>query len=248
LIISRNNHKVELASDDKRRNATDPVDQQKWDAVLQGDESQDGRFFYGVRTTGVYCRPSCKSKQPLRKNVEFFNSAEEAEEKGFRTMQRCKPDLSEYDRANPLPDQLKLICDLHFRRSFSTVNRIGTIRYSSEPVDPFVPSEYHTTPTKYLNGLRVVKAAQLLLEPTKSMLQIAAGCGFGSVSSFYSSFKFKIWPDTDRIPQVRTTGTVAEVLRLIIRSGREGILTSRISEIYEIYDAKTQNSYEKGIT
>ena len=70
-----------------RRNAQDPLDQQKWEAIIKEDETFDGVFFYGVRTTGVYCRPSCSSKSPLRKNVEFFDSAEEAEAEGLPTMQ-----------------------------------------------------------------------------------------------------------------------------------------------------------------
>jgi AraC family transcriptional regulator of adaptative response / methylphosphotriester-DNA alkyltransferase methyltransferase len=174
-----------------RRNATDPIDQQKWDAILQGDESQDDRFFYGVRTTGVYCRPSCKSKLPLRKNVEFFDSAEQAEEKGFRPCKRCKPDLSEFDRANPLPDQLKKICDLYFDDRSRLSIELERLDIHQNRLIRLFHQKYHTTPTKYLNGLRVVKAAHQLTETDRSMLQIAAECGFGSVSSFYSSFKFK---------------------------------------------------------
>lgn len=65
-----------------RRNALDLFDQQKWEAIQNGDAAFDGVFFYGVRTTGVYCRPSCRSKTPLRKNVEFFETVEEAEKEG----------------------------------------------------------------------------------------------------------------------------------------------------------------------
>jgi AraC family transcriptional regulator, regulatory protein of adaptative response / methylphosphotriester-DNA alkyltransferase methyltransferase len=174
-----------------RRNATDPVDQQKWDAIIEGDESQDGRFFYAVRTTGVYCRPSCRSKLPLRKNVEFFDSAEEAEKRGFRPCKRCKPDLSEHDRANPLPDQLKKICDLYYDDRSRLSKELERLDIHQNRLIRLFHQKYHTTPTKYLNGLRVDKAAHLLLETDQSMLQIAAESGFGSVSSFYSSFKFK---------------------------------------------------------
>ena len=174
-----------------RRNATDPVDQQKWDAIIEGDESQDGRFFYAVRTTGVYCRPSCRSKLPLRKNVEFFDSAEEAEKRGFRPCKRCKPDLSEHDRANPLPDQLKKICDLYYDDRSRLSKELERLDIHQNRLIRLFHQKYHTTPTKYLNGLRVDKAAHQLLETDESMLQIAAESGFGSVSSFYSSFKFK---------------------------------------------------------
>ena len=53
--------------------------EQCWAAVIAHDATQDGRFFYSVKTTGVYCRPGCASRQPLRKNVAFYATNEEAE-------------------------------------------------------------------------------------------------------------------------------------------------------------------------
>ncbi|MBV9669679.1 MAG: methylphosphotriester-DNA--protein-cysteine methyltransferase family protein, partial [Acidobacteriales bacterium] len=64
----------------------------RWQAVLAHDRGSDGRFFYGVKTTGVYCRPSCPSRRPkAAENVEFFEDHVEAELAGFRACQRCKP-------------------------------------------------------------------------------------------------------------------------------------------------------------
>lgn len=62
-----------------------------WRAVQQHDAGADGRFFYGVMTTGVYCRPSCASRLPLRKNVRFYCDAAAAERDGLRPCKRCKP-------------------------------------------------------------------------------------------------------------------------------------------------------------
>lgn len=67
--------------------ATDP----RWQAVLQRDADADGRFVYAVRTTGVYCRPSCPSRRALLQNVEFFGDADAAEAAGFRPCLRCHP-------------------------------------------------------------------------------------------------------------------------------------------------------------
>ncbi|HJW95278.1 MAG TPA: Ada metal-binding domain-containing protein, partial [Thermoanaerobaculia bacterium] len=66
-------------------------DQQAWDAVERRDRSFDGRFFFAVRTTGIYCRPSCPARRPLRDNVRFFVSRGDAETAGFRACQRCRP-------------------------------------------------------------------------------------------------------------------------------------------------------------
>ena len=65
--------------------------QNKWQQVLARDARQDGRFVFAVRTTGVFCRPSCPSRRPRRDSVEFFNGPREAERAGYRACLRCKP-------------------------------------------------------------------------------------------------------------------------------------------------------------
>lgn len=64
----------------------------RWAAVVARDPKADGKFFYSVRTTGVYCRPSCGSRQAKRENVTFHASIAAAERAGFRPCKRCKPD------------------------------------------------------------------------------------------------------------------------------------------------------------
>jgi AraC family transcriptional regulator, regulatory protein of adaptative response / methylated-DNA-[protein]-cysteine methyltransferase len=63
----------------------------QWQQVLSRDARQDGRFVFAVRTTGVYCRPSCPSRRPRRDSVEFFASPQAAESAGYRACLRCKP-------------------------------------------------------------------------------------------------------------------------------------------------------------
>lgn len=67
-------------------------DEVRWQAVCRRDEEADGQFFFAVRTTGVYCRPSCPSRRAKRQNVEFFELAETARAVGFRPCKRCRPD------------------------------------------------------------------------------------------------------------------------------------------------------------
>ncbi len=67
-------------------------DDARWSAVQQRDGNADGQFWYAVRTTGVYCRPSCGARPALRANVTFHASMLEAESAGFRPCRRCKPD------------------------------------------------------------------------------------------------------------------------------------------------------------
>lgn len=76
-------------------------DDARWHAVLARDASADGRFYFAVTTTGVFCRPSCTARKPKRENVRFFASAGEAVRGGFRPCKRCRPvgDGPEEDRA-----------------------------------------------------------------------------------------------------------------------------------------------------
>ena len=70
----------------------------RWQAVQSRDRSADGAFVYAVRSTGIYCRPSCPSRKPGREQVVFFPLPEAAEQKGFRECRRCRP------RALPMRD------------------------------------------------------------------------------------------------------------------------------------------------
>src|SRR3546814_13394380 len=77
-------HAVRIAADTER----DP----RWAAVRARDAGANGRFWYSVATTGVYCRPSCASRLARPENVRFHATREDAERAGFRPCKRCKPD------------------------------------------------------------------------------------------------------------------------------------------------------------
>jgi AraC family transcriptional regulator of adaptative response/methylated-DNA-[protein]-cysteine methyltransferase len=70
---------------------TTNTDARRWAAVQARDRKADGSFVYAVRTTGIYCRPSCASRQALRANVSFHANAAAAERAGFRACKRCRP-------------------------------------------------------------------------------------------------------------------------------------------------------------
>src|SRR6266545_2579739 len=68
-----------------------PDEEGRWAAVVRRDPGADGQFYFSVRTTGVYCRPSCPSRRARRQNVSFHATGEEAERAGFRACKRCRP-------------------------------------------------------------------------------------------------------------------------------------------------------------
>src|SRR5579859_5556506 len=67
------------------------TDDARWQAFIQRDKRADGAFYTAVKTTGVYCRPTCAARQPKRENVTFFVSCDAAEQAGFRPCKRCHP-------------------------------------------------------------------------------------------------------------------------------------------------------------
>jgi len=81
LVATRNSTASPTLADDESR----------WAALVRRDRAADGVFYYAVRTTGVYCRPSCAARRPRRENVQFHATAAEAERAGFRPCKRCRP-------------------------------------------------------------------------------------------------------------------------------------------------------------
>src|SRR5579862_5372896 len=67
---------------------------QCYQAVVTRDPRFDGRFFVGVKSTHIYCRPICRVKTPMRKNCRFYTNAAAAEAAGFRPCKRCRPELA----------------------------------------------------------------------------------------------------------------------------------------------------------
>src|SRR5689334_23374132 len=68
-----------------------PEDIERWKALAERDSRADGRFVYAVRSTGIYCRPSCPARRARPEQIVFYASCTEAERAGFRACQRCRP-------------------------------------------------------------------------------------------------------------------------------------------------------------
>jgi len=152
------------------------------------DARFDGWFYIAVRTTGIYCRPSCPAVTPKRSNVEFHRSAAAAQQLGFRACKRCLPDASpgspEWDvRGDLVARAMRLIAD-------GLVDREGVaglsdhLGYSSRHLNRLLTDELGAGPLALARAQRA-QTARILIETTElSMTDIAFAAGFGSVRQF----------------------------------------------------------------
>jgi len=173
----------------ERRCITMLTEEEKWKAALECDASYDGRFYYGVKTTGIFCRPSCKSKSPKRENVEFFDTAEQARESGLRPCKRCRPDLLEFYPQRENAEKIKDVYDLYFSDHDRLREELSKLGLSRNRILQLFQNQYEKTPAEYLNALRVASAKKLLADTSDNILPIALQSGFESLSAFYTQFR-----------------------------------------------------------
>ncbi|MEA4849708.1 MAG: Ada metal-binding domain-containing protein [Clostridiaceae bacterium] len=164
-------------------------DREKWQAVVNCDKSYDGLFFYGVKTTGIFCRPSCRAKTPVRGNVVFFDNAEAAIGEGFRPCKKCRPDKAAYEPDLELVKKAKDILDLNYNGTIELSNISRQLGVSTNHLARLFKKQLGLTPMRYITGLRVEKAAELLKREDTGILEIAYMTGFNSLSRFYKCFK-----------------------------------------------------------
>lgn len=161
-------------------------DRQRWHAVLRRDARADGEFVFSVKTTGVYCRPSCPARRPRRENVRFHATASDAKKAGFRPCKRCRPDLAA--AANPHAAAIAEACRL--------------IQESSEPLHVTTlanaagmsPSHFHrvfksatgVTPKVYALADRAERARRELAK-SGTVTDAIQRAGFKSNGRFYAS-------------------------------------------------------------
>ena len=162
-------------------------------AVSSRDERFDGVFFTAVRTTGIYCRPSCPARTPRRENVEFHRSAAAAEAAGFRACRRCRPDCTpgspEWDvRADVVGRAVRLVRDGVVEREGvpGLASRLG---YSERHVTRMLTQELGAGPLALATSQRT-RTARVLVETTDlSMADVAFASGFSSVRQFNDAFR-----------------------------------------------------------
>ena len=157
-------------------------------AVQSRDHRFDGWFVTAVRTTGIYCRPSCPANTPKRTNVDFYQTAAAAQQRGFRACKRCRPDASpgspEWNvRQDVVARAMRLIADGIVERDgvAGLARRLG---YSERHLTRVFSDELGAGPLAVARAQRA-HAARLLIETTSMTLtDVAFAAGFGSIRQF----------------------------------------------------------------
>jgi AraC family transcriptional regulator, regulatory protein of adaptative response / DNA-3-methyladenine glycosylase II len=164
---------------------------QLYERVLASDASYNGRFFFGVTTTGIYCLPSCKARKPKPENTRFFPTAEAARATGFRPCKKCHPD--DFARgADPVLENIEqLVAEIRanpsaFRDVRAIVKRSG---FGPTRLFELFRQHYHATPADILLRARLARAKQLLLDSPAPLTDVALSSGFESLSVFHEHFR-----------------------------------------------------------
>lgn len=158
-----------------------------WQHVITRDAAADGTFVYGVQSTGVYCRPSCKSRQPKRANVQFFQLPAAAEAAGFRPCKRCRPNTVAMQDAQVA--LVQAICD-HINTFLTEPERLSlealsaTFHFDPHHLQDIFKRVLGLTPRQYTDAQRL-KLLKAHLRETDNVTDAIHSAGYGSSSRVY---------------------------------------------------------------
>ena len=173
-------------------------------ALCSHDSRFDGKFFVGVRSTGIYCRPVCRVRTPKEENCTFFLYAAEAEAAGYRPCLKCRPELapgnstleSSSDLAKTAAKEIEASCG----NEESLVELAARLGCTDRHLRRVFEAEFHVTPLQYRQTCRLLLAKKLLTDTRLSVLDVAMASGFGSLRRFNTVFEreYKLTPSALR--------------------------------------------------
>ena len=193
-------------------------------ALCARDARFDGRFFVGVLTTGVYCRPVCPARTPHRRNVRFLGSAAAAVAAGFRACRRCRPDTlpmsREWDHRGDLVAQaLRMIAAGAADDGGGTATVAKSLGVTPRHLNRSLMAAVGATAGQLARTRRAQTARLLLVDTTLPLTEVAYAAGFGSVRQFNDVVRahFGMTPSQLRAGERSAGGTGDLTLRLRMR-------------------------------
>ncbi len=222
-------------------------------AVLSRDRRFDGVFYTAVKTTGIYCRPSCPALTPLRRNVVFYRTSAAAQLGGFRACRRCRPDLTpgspEWDvRADVTGRAMRMIADGVVERE-GVPGLAARTGYTTRHLNRLLTSHLGAGPLSLARAQRA-HTARILIETTDMIFaDVAFAAGFASVRSFnetiartYAATPSRLRASRRPAESSRPPGTIT--VALPVREPFDarsllGFLSARAVDGVEVCDATT---------
>lgn len=206
---------------------------QKWSLVLARDARADGRFVYAVRSTGVFCRPSCPSRRPRRENVEFFDSPAKAQQAGYRACQRCSP-----LQRNPQAQKIEAACryideNLDITLSLTAISRHVAI--SPFHFQRLFKRILGISPRQYQQARRAGKFRQALLSEGR-VTDAIYEAGYSSSSRAYESIPAQLGMTPSAFRRkgegvsIRYAILTTELGKLLIATTERGVCAVRFGE------------------
>jgi AraC family transcriptional regulator, regulatory protein of adaptative response / methylated-DNA-[protein]-cysteine methyltransferase len=159
------------------------TDDPRWHAVMARESSAEDAFVYAVRTTGIYCRPTCASRRPRRENVVFFDEWVTAEKAGYRSCKRCRPHLPEPDT---VPAVVAQACERirTAEREPDLATLAGEACYSPTHFQRLFKAAVGLSPKQYAIALRSTRLRDRLLD-ANSVTDAIYDAGFSTASRAY---------------------------------------------------------------
>lgn len=159
---------------------------QRWEALLRRNPQADGSFFYAVKTTGVYCRPTCSARRPNRQHVEFFLTCADAEHAGYRACQRCHPHHASHP--SPIPAAITCACRIIEQSESPPALKelAATVGLSPSHFHRLFKGSLGLTPKAYAAACRT-RRFQGELSKTRTVTEALYSAGYGSSSRCYEN-------------------------------------------------------------
>jgi AraC family transcriptional regulator, regulatory protein of adaptative response / methylated-DNA-[protein]-cysteine methyltransferase len=169
------------------KNASDVVDATSaWKSVLARNADADGEFVFAVKTTGIFCRPSCPAKRPKRENVQFFPSAEIASASGYRACKRCRPELADRTLGERRVRAAAKYLDAHAAEPLSLDALAAQVKLSPFHLQREFKRLFGVSPRGYQAAGRVARLKRRL-DAGDSVSRATYEAGFGSSRAVYES-------------------------------------------------------------
>ena len=206
---------------------------ERWQLVLERSPLADGQFVYAVKSTGVYCRPTCPSRRPREQQVEFFDTPGDAERAGYRSCRRCRPEGAA-PRAQVVTDLCGYIQD-HLDEKLTLSELASHVHLSPFHLQRIFKQQTGVSPRAYQASLRA-KKARTLLKATASVTDCIYEAGYSSSSRFYESagptlgMTPAVWRRGGRGASVRYSVSQSPLGKILIAATDKGVCFLALGE------------------